>query len=109
MRFEVVYTDRFEHNIKRLSKKYRSLKTDLENLITSLEQNPVQGEPIGKSCYKIRLLISSKGKGRSAGGRVITYVYILKQLVYLLSIYDKSEQENISAKELASILETLEK
>ena len=55
MRFEVVYTDRFEHNIKRLSKKYRSLKTDLENLITSLEQNPVQGEPIGKSCYKIRL------------------------------------------------------
>ena len=40
---------------------------------------------------------------------MITHVYILKQLVYLLSIYDKSEQENISTKELASILETLEK
>ena len=67
MHFEIVYTDGFEHSVKRLTQKYRSLKADLENLIASLEQNPVQGDPIGKSCYKIRVSISSKAKGKSAG------------------------------------------
>ena len=109
MNFKIVYSDGFKRRVKRLTKKYHSLKVDLESLIASLEQNPTQGEPLGKNCYKIRVLISSKEKGKSAGARVITYVYGLKKLVYLLSIYDKSEQETISAKALTSILDTIEK
>jgi transcriptional regulator with XRE-family HTH domain len=81
--------------------KYRSLKKDLEVLITKLEENPTTGTDLGKHCYKIRLAISSKGKGKSGGARIITCVHISAQNVYLLAIYDKSEMENITDKEIA--------
>jgi hypothetical protein len=50
------------------------------------------------------MAISSKGKGKSGGARIITYLQILAHTVYLLSIYDKSEKENISDKELKELL-----
>lgn len=55
MSYEVVYTDNFERELKHLAKKYPSIKSDLEGLISSLEENPGHGTPIGKHCYKIRL------------------------------------------------------
>jgi hypothetical protein len=55
-------------------------------------------------CYKIRLLIKSKGKGKSGGGRLITCVRFYKSTVFLLAVYDKSEFESISLKELANRL-----
>ncbi|WP_316806809.1 type II toxin-antitoxin system RelE/ParE family toxin [Pedobacter agri] len=60
--------------------------------------------PIGKSCYKIRIAISSKGKGKSGGARIITHFIITDSTVYLLSIYDKSEKDNITNKELIELL-----
>ena len=108
MSFEVLYTDNFEHRLKKLAKKYRSIKNDLEKLITALEGDPKQGTPIGKDCYKIRLAITSKGKGKSGGARVITHLHVVGNLVYLLSIYDKSEQENISDKELMELLKYIQ-
>ncbi len=65
-----------------------------------LESDPKHGTQIGNNCYKIRLSIASKGKGKSGGARVITYVQVIHTSVYLLSIYDKSELENITDKEL---------
>jgi hypothetical protein len=62
------------------------------------------GTPLGHSCYKIRLAIKSKGKGKSGGARVITYYYIQGRTVYLLSIYDKAEQENISEEKIAELV-----
>jgi hypothetical protein len=59
---------------------------------------------MGKDCYKIRMAITSKGKGKSGGSRVITCVKVINQTAYLLSIYDKSEKENISDKELDALL-----
>ena len=108
MNFEVVYTDHFERKLKQLAKKYRSLKSDLAELIDALEENPMQGKPVGKDCYKIRLAITTKGKGKSGGARVITHVYVAGRLVYLLSIYDKSDQENISDKELEALLKLIQ-
>lgn len=40
--------------------------------------------------------ISSKGKGKSGGSRVITCVKIANEEITLLSICDKSEQADIS-------------
>lgn len=94
-------------NSKKLSKKYRSLKSDLTPLIFSLETNPVQGTPLGKECYKIRMAISSKGKGKSGGARIITYVRITKNTVFLMDIYDKSEQSTISENELQWLIQLL--
>jgi mRNA-degrading endonuclease RelE of RelBE toxin-antitoxin system len=99
MSFNVVVTDSFKKHIKSIAKKYPSIKTDLEKLVNSLEEKPIQGKPLGKDCYKVRVAITSKGKGKSGGSRVITCVKVVKQTVYLLTIYDKSDKENISDKE----------
>ena len=61
------------------------------------------GTPIGKDFYKIRLAITSKGKGKSDGARVITCIRIIANTVYLAAIYDKSEKEDISDKELKEL------
>jgi hypothetical protein len=65
------------------------------------------GTSLGRDCYKIRLSISSKGKGKSGGARIITYVRVVKNRVYLMDIYDKSEQANISEKELIELIAIL--
>ena len=108
MNYKVVTTHNFEREAKPLIKKYRSLKDELSSLITELEQDPEIGTPLGKNCYKIRIAIKSKGKGKSGGGRIITCVKITSTTVHLLSLYDKSEKENISDKELDMLLSVLE-
>jgi hypothetical protein len=77
-------------------------------LVEELEKNPSTGDPIGKNCYKIRLAIASKGKGKSGGGRVITFVRVTKNTVYLIDIYDKSELSTITDKELKLLVSLLE-
>lgn len=107
MNFEIIATEPFEKKIKRLSKKYASLKGDLLKVIEDLENNPTLGTPIGKDCYKIRIAISSKGKGKSGGARMITFVRIVNHRIYLLDIYDKSEQPTISDFQLQNLIELL--
>ena len=58
---------RFASDFKRLHKKYTSLEEEIEELGQELRRNPTMGTPIGHSCYKIRLAIKSKGKGKSGG------------------------------------------
>ena len=107
MIFNVIATEPFERKLRKLAKKYRSIRDDLSPLISSLEENPSQGTPLGKNCYKIRLAISSKGQGKSGGARVITYVRVAKSNVFLMDIYDKSEQSSISEKELLWLINLL--
>jgi mRNA-degrading endonuclease RelE of RelBE toxin-antitoxin system len=107
MSYNVEVSAYFSKQLKRLIRKYPSLKTEIVLLVDSLEKSPVQGTSIGKDCYKIRVAISSKGKGKSGGARVITHIYVLRKTVYLLSIYDKSEQANIPASILDALLNGL--
>jgi hypothetical protein len=104
MSFNLIITQTFERDAKPLLKKYKSLKSDLAGLFESLENKPSQGKPLGKDCYKIRLAITSKGKGKSGGARVISCVKITSDIVFLLTIYDKSEKKEISDKELNELL-----
>ena len=107
MSFEVLATSDFKRDSKSLLKKYKSLKTELLELIASLEEDPTQGTPLGKDCYKIRLTIKSKVRGKSGGARIITCVKIGAGFVYLLTIYSKSEKDNISDKELNELIKGL--
>jgi mRNA-degrading endonuclease RelE of RelBE toxin-antitoxin system len=59
MSYNVLATSFFERELKTLAKKHRSLKKDLEALITKLEENPTTGTELGNHCYKIRLAITS--------------------------------------------------
>ena len=72
MSYKIATIKTFDNQAKRLSKKYNSLKSEISDLIDLLEENPLVGTPIGKGCYKIRLKIRSKGKGKSGGVSVIT-------------------------------------
>lgn len=104
MSYKVIVSESFKKHFKTIHKKHLSLKSDVLKLVESLEKNPIQGTPIGKDCYKIRLAISSKGKGKSGGSRVITCLKIENNTIYLLAIFDKSEKESISDKELDMLL-----
>ncbi len=107
MIYSILSIPPFDKQLKRLAKKYPSLKNEFAELLESLELEPQQGTNLGNNCYKIRIAIASKGKGKSGGARVITYIMIAEEIVYLLSIYDKSEKDNLTDKELRELLNTL--
>lgn len=108
MSYNIFLTQRFEKEIKRLIKKFPSLKEEFSELINQVSSSPDTGVFIGNNCYKIRLSISSKKKGKSGGARVITYVYVSTKTVYLLSIYDKSEKESLKPNELKEMILSLD-
>lgn len=108
MSYKIVATPTFGRELKRLAKKFHSLKKEYAELLESLEENPEQGISLGNDCYKIRLSIASKGKGKSGGGRVIANIAIVEETIYLLSIYDKSEQSDITDKELKELLKQIQ-
>lgn len=108
MSYSIIAVPKFKKELKKLSKKYPSLKIDFATLLESLEEEPTQGIPLGKNCFKIRLAIKSKGKGKSGGSRVITNVVVEKATVYLLSIYDKADKDSLSDKELEELLSSIE-
>ncbi len=105
MSYSIIAVPRFRKELKKLAGKYPSLKNEFAGLIESLEINPEQGAAIGKNCYKIRLAIKSKGKGKRGGARVIIHVVTADTVIYLLAIYDKADKENLTNKELAELLE----
>jgi len=109
MKYNVLSISPFDRQFKRLAKKFPSLKAEYNTLIENFEENPEKGLPLGNNCFKIRLAIASKGRGKSGGARVITHFYVENDIVFLLSIYYKSEQIDISDKELLELLSEIEK
>lgn len=98
MNVSITTLDEFERQARRLSKKYKSLKDDLTNLQKELLENPFQGDDMGGGVRKIRMAISSKGKGKSGGARILTLNVLVSDdaNVTLLTIYDKNEIDNVS-------------
>lgn len=104
MSYNIVTIAPFDKQLKRLSKKYPSIKNDIEKLGGELAENPHTGKEILPACYKIRMSIKSKGKGKSGGARIITHVHVSQTNVYMLTIYDKSEKTDISDNEIRELL-----
>lgn len=104
MSYNILTIPPFDRQLKRLAKKYPSIKEDILDLAGQLVYNPTSGKPLGKNCYKVRMAISSKGKGKSGGARHITNIAVDKENIYLLSIYDKSEKADITDAELVELL-----
>ncbi len=111
MKCEVRTTKNFERSAKPLLKKYKSLKKELLKLESELKAQPETGISLGHNVYKIRLAIKSKGKGKSGGARVITYLEVETAIdeetktLYLLTIYDKSKIDSISQEEINRLIE----
>lgn len=94
MSFEIIPTSNFEKELKILAKKYLKIKEDIKHLKKDLEKNPRQGASLPKNCYKVRMKITGKPAGKCGGARIITFVKVVAEKVYLLSIYDKANQAN---------------
>ena len=104
MSYNIFTIPPFDKQLKRLSRKYPSIKNDYAELLQELSMSPEPGTPLGNNCFKIRMSIASKGKGKSGGARVIAHVKRIKESVYLLSIYDKSEQDSLPDSNLQELL-----
>ncbi len=94
---KVLATKTFIKSAKAIAKKYRSFNSDFQNLVGELENNPAAGVDLGNGFRKVRMAITSKGKGKSGGCRVITLDLVERNgCLYLMYIYDKSDYENIA-------------
>lgn len=104
MNCNVYITPDFKKFFKKLHKKYPTLKSDLQGVVKILKDKPDFGIHLGYGIYKIRLAITSKGKGKSGGARVITYFITDENEVFLVYIYDKSQLENITKEQILELL-----
>lgn len=104
MNYSISRTPQFSKHLKQIAKKYPSVKSDYPLLLNSLSANPIQGDSLGKNCYKVRWKITSKQAGKSGGARVITYVKFENKHITLLDVYDKADKESISEKELTALI-----
>ena len=110
MSFRIIATPTFAKSLKALAKRHKSMKSDIEDFMKSLEENPLQGTELTPDIRKIRMAINSKGGGKSGGARIITYHVLVTEQegkVYLLEIYDKSEYSTVKEDVLKKIVKDL--
>ncbi len=107
MSYDIRTIPQFDKQFKRLVKKHPSFQKDFIEFLPTLREHPTDGVSIGKNCFKIRIAISSKGKGKSGGARLIANVLVTHNIVYLLAIYDKSEKESLGDNELKELLKSV--
>lgn len=107
MNYEIKTYRCFDKGVKKLSKRYKSIKQDLMDLSKELMKNPEMGVDLGNGLHKIRMSIASKGKGKSGGARIITLITSLSKEtseIGLHYIYDKSDRESITDNEIKKVL-----
>ena len=116
MKISIQVAENFKKKAKPLLRKYPSLRIELKLLEQTLTKNPTFGTPMGGQVYKIRLAIKSKGRGKSGGARIITYLEIEfigeettseQTVVNLISIYDKAEIATLTDSEIQKIISNL--
>lgn len=110
MNYKIKALPNFVRDLKRLGKKYHSIKQDYADLLERLKLNPYSGVDLGNGLRKVRMAIKSKGRGKSHGARVISYILLVSEdesEINLLTIYDKAERESISREEIEEIIKTI--
>ncbi|CAN1208702.1 Addiction module antitoxin [Tumidithrix helvetica PCC 7403] len=101
----------FKRNLRNLAKKYRNIRKDIQPIIAQLEQGEVLGDQIsgvGYAVFKLRVRNSDNQKGKSGGYRLIYYIKTATGII-LLTVYSKSEQVDIAAEDIQSIITEYER
>ncbi|RLA06280.1 MAG: hypothetical protein DRQ51_09880 [Gammaproteobacteria bacterium] len=106
MSYKILSLPEFVVSLKKLAKKYKNIKQDLQALNKILQNNPRAGTLIQHNCYKIRMANSSIPTGKSGGFRIIYYFTSQNSVIYLVSIYSKTQQDNISDNNILSLLKS---
>ena len=103
---QIQYGTAFKRQVKRLSRRYRRLKSDIEPIITALQAGETPGDQMtghGYTLYKVRAQNSDSRRGKSGGYRVIYYLKTDTHCI-LVTLYSKSDQEDISASALDTLM-----
>jgi mRNA-degrading endonuclease RelE of RelBE toxin-antitoxin system len=103
---QVEATPRFQRNLGKLAKKYLNISNDIQPIIKQLQQGEILGDRIpniGYAVFKLRVKNSDIQKGKSGGYRLIYYLKTAKAII-LLTIYAKSQQADIAADDIQSII-----
>lgn len=111
MNYEFRLSPDFIKAAKKLSKRYPSFKNDLAELRKSLEENPYQGVDLGGGFRKIRMSITSKGRGKAGGARVITMNVVIStadMIIALVYLYDKSDASSVKDEAMRNIVKEME-
>ncbi|MDC3416646.1 hypothetical protein [Aquibacillus salsiterrae] len=101
---------RFERELRKLIKKYPHSFDEVEHLIDELEKGNLLGDDIpgldipNNKVFKTRLPNSDANKGERGGFRVIYYVLTSEEEIFLLTMYSKSDKEDISSSEIIKII-----
>ena len=107
---QVEATPRFQRNLRKLAKKYLNIRNDIQPVIKQLQQGEILGDripKIGYEVFKLRVRNRDIQKGKSGGYRLIYYVKTAKAII-LLTIYSKSQQADIAADDIQSIISEYE-
>jgi mRNA-degrading endonuclease RelE of RelBE toxin-antitoxin system len=107
------FSHEFEEELYRLSKRFRNIRSDVQPLIEQLQEGNILGDRIGGVgeeyvVYKLRVRNSNIKKGKSAGYRLIYQIESPTSLL-LLTIYSKSDREDITANEIRDIVANFER
>ena len=103
---DIKFTEQFKRDIRRLAKKYRHIKSDVQPVIQQLQLGKFIGVRIPRIkeiIYKVRLKNSDIQKGKSGGYRLIYHVQG-STIIIMMTIYAKSEQGDISPKRIQEVL-----
>ncbi|MCX6073638.1 MAG: type II toxin-antitoxin system RelE/ParE family toxin [Campylobacterales bacterium] len=100
----ILETEKFSKSIKKLKKRFRHIEDDCEEFIEHIEYEEDLGIHLGDGVYKARIANTDKKSGKSSGYRLISYLKLIDNELYLLLIYDKSDFENLSESEIDKLV-----
>ena len=107
---QVSFTDRFENEVRRLAKRDRCIRLDVQPIIDQLKIGELPGDQIPSMDYtvfKVRVRNSDVQKGKSGGYRVIYYLKTETQIL-LVTMYSKSDRSDITTTKIREILNRAE-
>jgi len=99
-KYTVIEQELYKKAIKKLSKIYRNIESDVKSFLKSINKKEDLGIELKSNVFKVRIANSDKNKGKSAGYRLISYLAIIENELHLLYIYDKSKLTNVTEKEI---------
>jgi mRNA-degrading endonuclease RelE of RelBE toxin-antitoxin system len=102
----IFFARRFKQDVREFSKKYRHIRSDLQTTLEEIAQGNLIGNQIsgvGYPVFKVRIKNSDINKGKSGGYRLIYYIQS-SEVIIMITIYSKSDQADISTKEIREII-----
>ncbi len=100
-------TDTFSKALKKLQKRFKNIEADCDTFLQNIQTIEHLGIHLGNGVYKVRIANSDKKSGKSAGYRLISYLKLLDGTLYLMYIYDKSDLDSVSEKQIDELIKKI--